>query len=117
MATALTLYLKSQNDDSTAAVRPTSSSDRLASNLVPSTRPRITNQPAPDARTTGASSKPEPLRATMRTNFARLDTDASDDIIDDDEPLSPPNLGKRIRTEPIKEDHANSRRTRLVRLV
>jgi len=51
-------------------------------------------------------------------NFARLNTDDSDDVIDDDETYVPPtNLGKRERLSSVKEELAGTRRTRLVRLV
>jgi hypothetical protein len=60
----------------------------------------------------------EPLRPTGRMNFARLNTDDSDDVIDDDETYVPPtNLGKRERLSSVKEELAGTRRTRLVRLI
>ena len=117
------LALKSQNDDSTAAIRPSSSSTPLASSTVPSTRPRISHQRTSDAHMapilgpSGTEPQPQPLRSIGATNFARLDTDGSDDIPDDIEPLSPPTkLGKRDRLSPIKE-YSTTRKTRLVRLV
>ena len=51
-------------------------------------------------------------------NFARLNTNGSDEIIDDEGPLSPPtNLGKRDRISPVKEEQAATRRTRPVRFI
>ena len=52
---------------------------------------------------------------TFRTNFARIDTDGSDNTIDDkNRSPSPPQLGKRDRTSPSKEDQTNLRRNRPV---
>jgi len=60
----------------------------------------------------------EPLQPTERVNFARLNTNDSDDITDDDGTYLPPtNLGKRERLSSVKEELAGPRRTRLVRLV
>ena len=107
--------LKSQNDDPTAPVRPAPYS------IDSSIRPRIAIQRAPDppaASISGPSgAKPEPLRPTGRPNFARLDTDGSDDIIEDGSFSPPTKLGKRDRLEPTKEEHSATRKTRSVSLV
>lgn len=53
----------------------------------------------------------EAPRNTARTNFARMDSDASDDIIDDNGPLSPPSkLGKRGRSTRPEEDPSARRK-------
>jgi hypothetical protein len=116
------LPIQSQNDDSSITVRPSSASTLLASTTVPLTRPRPANQHVPEAHTGPVSEQSNAITATLRptrrTNFARLNTDDSDGIIDDDGTYSPPiNLGKRERLSSIKEEHAGSRRTRPVRLI
>jgi hypothetical protein len=111
--------LKSQNDDPTAPVRPAPLSAHLASSSNDSSiLPRIAIQRASDLSAAPISepSSAKPLRPTGRPNFARLDTDGKDDIIDYGSFSPPTKLGKRDRLEPTKEENSATRKTRSVSL-
>lgn len=76
---------------------------------------QISSRPARNASPVSGSNHTK--NEAFRTNFARIDTDASDDIVDDDGRSPPPmKLGKRDRMSPAKEDQSNLRRNRPVRL-
>jgi len=123
------MYSKSQNDDSTATARSSySSAHPITSIIAPINMPnrpvagrtavvekglstnlaQVSNQtPVPVA---SRSSRQKPLRATERTNFARLDGDGSDDFSDNDGNYSPPTkLGKRDRLSPSNGDLPRTR--------
>ena len=113
--------LKSQNDDSSTGVaRPPSLPGLLAASTVSSARSHITGERPPHNRTTpnigSSSAKLGPLPFNGRTNFSRLDTDASDEIVDeedDDEPLLT-KLGKRDRSTQKQKGPSTPRVTRHV---
>lgn len=110
------LLAQSQNNDSIITVRPLSTS--AGPNALPDPPSKVPARSAPRRAMPRAASKSRdgPSRSAARTNFARRDTDESDDIVDYDVPPSPPtNLGKRdTKHSPARDDASPKRNTRKV---